>query len=193
MVREVRPWNGRLNVRGFSFSGIKSGVIRWAVVIAAVGLTAASNPGPLMAQVDVEYLQSSVTKEMGLPFSDAVRVGDMLFLSGQIGTRPGEMEVVPGGIEAETRQTMENIKAVLEANGSSMDRVVKCLVMMADIAEWPAMNEIYVTYFQDHFPARSAFAGTGLALGARVEIECWATVGEPATPAGSPWDRLDWP
>jgi enamine deaminase RidA (YjgF/YER057c/UK114 family) len=57
-----------------------------------------------------------------------------------------------------------------------MDRVVKCLVMMADIAEWPGMNEVYVTYFTDHFPARSAFAGTGLALGARVEIECWATV-----------------
>ena len=71
---------------------------------------------------------------------------------------------------------LENIKKVLEANGSSMESVVKCLVMMADITEWPEMNEVYVTYFQNPFPARSAFAGTGLALGARVEIECWAVV-----------------
>jgi reactive intermediate/imine deaminase len=120
---------------------------------------------------------------MGFPFSDAVRVGNMLYLSGQIGNRPGEMELVPGGIQAETRQTMENIKTVLEANGSSMDRVVKCLVMMADIGEWPAMNEVYVTYFRDRYPARSAFAGTGLALGARVEIECWATVDRTPAPA----------
>lgn len=83
---------------------------------------------------------------------------------------------MPGGVGPETRQTMENIRAVLEAGGSSMDRVVKCLIMMADIVEWPAMNEVYVTFFEDHFPARSAFAGTGLTLGARVEVECWATV-----------------
>jgi reactive intermediate/imine deaminase len=101
----------------------------------------------------------------------------MLYLSGQVGNLAGKMEVVPGGIQAETRQAMENIKGLLEANGSSMDRVVKCLVMMADIAEWPAMNEVYVTFFTTHFPARSAFAASGLALGARVEIECWGTVG----------------
>ncbi len=180
-------------MRGFPLFGPASRVVRRASVLATFGLAAGATPGALMGQVDVEYLQSAVTKKMGLPFSDAVRVGDMLFLSGQIGNRPGEMELVPGGIQAETRQTMENIKAVLEANGSSMERVVKCLVMMADIEEWSAMNEVYVTYFQDHFPARSALAGTGLALGARVEIECLATVGEPATPAGSPWDPLDWP
>jgi len=145
-------------------------------VLAITGLALAPMPSSLSAQVDVEYLQSEVTRDLGLPFSDAVRVGNMLYLSGQIGNLAGEMEVVPGGIQGETRQVMENIKGLLEANGSSMDRVVKCLVMMADIAEWPAMNEVYVTYFTDHFPARSAFAGTGLALGARVEIECWATV-----------------
>jgi len=156
------------------------------VICALVWVTLLFPPTSGSAQVDVEYLQSPATKEMGLPFSDAVRVGDMLYLSGQLGNRPGEMGVVSGGIQAETRQTMENIKTVLQANGSSMDRVVKCLVMMADIAEWPAMNEVYVTYFDGHFPARSAFAGTGLALGARVEIECWATLGGPATPAGSP-------
>ena len=151
---------------------VRGGVVLFAVV---VGLTLAALFSPASAQIDVEYLQSENTRSMGLPFSDAVRVGNMLYLSGQVGTLPGEMVLVPGGIQQETRQTMENIKSVLEANGSSMDRVVKCLVMMADIEEWPAMNEVYVTFFNDHFPARSAFAGTGLALGARVEIECWAT------------------
>jgi reactive intermediate/imine deaminase len=112
----------------------------------------------------------------GLPFSAAVRVGDMLYLSGQMGVDAG-VTLVPGGIEAETRQTMENIKAVLERHGSSLDRVVKCTVMMADMAEWPAMNAIYVRYFAKHLPARSAFGASGLALGGRVEIECIATVG----------------
>ena len=151
---------------------MRGGVVSFPVV---VGVALAALCSPASAQVDVEYLQSETTRSMGLPFSDAVRVGDMLYLSGKIGTPPGEMVLVSGGIQQETRQTMENIKKVLEANGSSMDRVVKCLVMMADIEEWPAMNEVYVTFFDDHFPARSAFAGTGLALGARVEIECWAT------------------
>ena len=163
------------------------------VLLVVVGMSLSGTPEPAAAQVETEYLQSETTRAMGLPFSDAVRVGDILFLSGQLGNRPGEMEVVPGGIQAETRQTMENIKDVLEANGSSMDRVFKCLVMLADIDEWPAMNEVYVTYFSNHFPARSAFAGTGLALGARVEIECWATVGpRPTLPEGSPWGPPGW-
>jgi reactive intermediate/imine deaminase len=112
------------------------------------------------------------------PFSPAVRVGNMLYLSGQIGTDPSAAgRVVPGGIQAETRQTLENIKDVLVRSGSSMDRVVKCTVMMADMAEWDAMNVVYTTYFPRNKPARSAFGASGLALGARVEIECWATVG----------------
>jgi reactive intermediate/imine deaminase len=103
----------------------------------------------------------------------------MLYLSGQIGTPPDAAgnAVVPGGIEAETRQTLENIKDVLQKTGSSMDRVVKCTVMMADMREWDRMNVVYATYFPRNKPARSAFGATGLALGARVEIECWATVG----------------
>jgi len=112
------------------------------------------------------------------PFSPAVRVGDLIFLSGQIGTDPGAngARVVPGGIEAETRQTMENIKSVLTAVGSGMDRVVKCTVMMADMQEWDRMNAVYRTYFTaGRMPARSAFGSTALALGARVEIECIAT------------------
>jgi 2-iminobutanoate/2-iminopropanoate deaminase len=109
------------------------------------------------------------------PFSPAVRVGNWLFLAGQIGTDTSG-RVVPGGIQAEARQTLNNIKDVLEKSGSSLDRVIKCTVFMADMKEWPAMNEIYATYFKNHFPARSAFGATGLALNARVEIECIAVV-----------------
>ena len=134
---------------------------------------AASPPSP-----EAVYLTSETTASMNLPFSDAVRVGHLLFLSGQIGNIPGTTDLAPGGIQGEARQTMENIKAVLEANGSSMDRVIKATVMLADIAEWPAFNEVYVTYFPGDKPARSAFAGSGLAFGARCEVEVIATVGE---------------
>lgn len=123
---------------------------------------------------EVAYLLADSTSTF--PFSDAVRVGDVLILSGKIGT-DASGALVAGGIQAETRQTMENIKAVLERNGSSMDRVIKCTVMLADIAEWAAMNEVYVTYFPTHKPARSAFGASGLALDARLEMECWAMVG----------------
>ena len=81
-----------------------------------------------------------------------------------------------GGIQAETRQTLENIKDVLERYGSLMDRVVKCTIMIDDMAEWPAMNEVYAEFFPGPKPARSAFGADGLALGVAVEIECWATV-----------------
>jgi 2-iminobutanoate/2-iminopropanoate deaminase len=107
------------------------------------------------------------------PFSPAVRVGDVLYLSGQIGT-DSSGRLVPGGIEAETRQTMDNIRDVLARAGSSLDRVAKCTVMIADMREWPAMNAIYATYFPRNKPARSALGANGLALGARVEIECIA-------------------
>lgn len=110
-----------------------------------------------------------------LPFSAAVRVGNLLFLSGQMGTND-KTEIVPGGIEAETRQTFANMKAILERHGSSLDRVVKCTVMLADVAEWTAMNAVYIQHFQKHLPARSAFGASALALGGRVEIECIATV-----------------
>ena len=109
------------------------------------------------------------------PFSPGVRVGQMLYLAGQLGT-DSTNRLVPGGIEAETRQTLTNIKTFLEANGSGMDRVVRCLVMLADIAEWGRMNSVYVTFFPGPKPARSAMGASGLALGARVEIECTATV-----------------
>jgi 2-iminobutanoate/2-iminopropanoate deaminase len=120
------------------------------------------------------YLSSASTAD--LPFCDAVRVGNLLYLSGQIGVDEN-VRVVPGGIVEETKRAMENIRGTLERYGSSLDRVVKVTVMLADMAEWAEMNKVYVTYFPQHLPARSAFGTTGLALGARVEIECFATVG----------------
>ncbi len=122
-----------------------------------------------------EYLKTP--RAMPLPFSDAVRVGNILYLSGEIGIDYSTMKLVPGGIQAETKQTMENIKTTLEKYGSSLDNVFKCTVMITDMKEWPLMNEVYVTYFKkDRLPARSAIGANGLALGAKVEIECIATV-----------------
>ena len=108
------------------------------------------------------------------PFSPAVRVGDILYLAGQIGDSAGAL--VKGGIEAETRQTLRNIADVLSKTGSSMDRVVKCTAFLADMKEWPAMNSVYTTFFPKNKPARSALGASGLALNARVEIECIAVV-----------------
>jgi 2-iminobutanoate/2-iminopropanoate deaminase len=127
----------------------------------------------------MEFITSHGTRAAGLPFSDAVRVGDVLYLSGALGNVPGKTELVGGGIEAQTRAMMENIARVLNANGLSFDDVFKCLVMMKDMSEWPAFNKIYVDYFRpDRLPARSAFGASALALGAAVEMECWAYAGK---------------
>jgi 2-iminobutanoate/2-iminopropanoate deaminase len=111
-----------------------------------------------------------------LPFSAAVRAGNVWYLSGQLGTDTTG-QLVPGGIGPETGQALANIRALLEQHGSGMDRVVKCTAMLADMGEWGAMNQEYVRHFPDHRPARSAFGATGLALGARVELECLALAG----------------
>lgn len=107
------------------------------------------------------------------PFSEAVRVGDIVFLSGVLGT-DSTGKLAPGGIGPETRQALENVKSALERNGLSLDRVVKCTVMLADIGEWAAMNAVYRTYFPNTKPARSAFGTSGLVLGGRLELECIA-------------------
>jgi reactive intermediate/imine deaminase len=101
----------------------------------------------------------------------------VLYLAGALGIDDAG-HLVPGGIEAETRQTLANIRAVLERHGSSLDRVVKATVMLADMEEWAAMNVVYLEHFDAaRLPARSAFGTSGLALGGRVEIEVVATVG----------------
>lgn len=113
-------------------------------------------------------------------FSSAIRSGDFIFLSGQLGALPGVSppQLVEGGIGPETRQTMENIIMVLDAAGATLDDLVKCTVFLADIEDYAAMNEVYQEYFPSDPPARSAMAGSGLALGALVEIECIAAVPE---------------
>lgn len=129
---------------------------------------------PKTQQPQVEYITSP--RPRPAPFSDAVRVGNMLYLSGKLGTDDSG-RLAPGGIQPETKQTLENIRSLLERSGSSLDQVVKCTVMLAEMSEWGAMNEIYVTFFaKDRRPARSAFGVSGLALNARVEIECLATI-----------------
>ena len=125
----------------------------------------------------VSHYSSENTLNMGLPFSDAVIIGDMIYLSGQVGNIPGEMKLVDGGIGPETRQTMKNIEAVLKANDSGLEDIIKCTIMMDDIAEWSSFNEEYITFFPGKKPARSAFGAEGLALGASVEIECIACRG----------------
>ena len=125
---------------------------------------------------DVEYLTSPAIEALQLPFSEAVRVEDTLYLSGQLGNTPGTHKLIDGGISTETRQTLENISATLERHGSSLEQLVKCTIYLADINEWPQMNEVYKTFFTEHYPARSAVAGSGLALDARVEMECIAAL-----------------
>ena len=122
----------------------------------------------------VEHFPSPLESMRSLPFSEAVRVGDLLFVSGQIGNTPGTLQLVPGGIAAETKQTLENIRDIMERHGSSLDRVVKCTVFLADMGEWQAMNEVYRTFFPTRPPARSALGANGLALGGRLEIEAIA-------------------
>ncbi|HYL22534.1 MAG TPA: Rid family detoxifying hydrolase [Gemmatimonadales bacterium] len=143
------------------------------LVISILSLAAASVPA--LAQ-DRQVLHGP-GEVSGLPFSMAVRVGKMLYLSGQIGNKPGTRELADTGIAGQTRQALENIKTVLASAGSSLDRAVKCTVFLADIKDYAAMNAVYATFFRKDPPARSTVAGSGLALGARVEIECMAVAG----------------
>jgi reactive intermediate/imine deaminase len=144
------------------------------LALAAATTLAATGPALADGKPFVEFLNSGKVVPSSLPFSEAVRVGDTLYLSGQIGIRPGTLQLVPGGIKEEGRQALENIRLSLEANGYSTRDVVKCTVMLADIFEWAAFNEVYKAFFSPPYPARSAFGASGLAMGARVEVECIA-------------------
>ncbi len=148
-----------------------------AVLILAVGsaLGACGDSSSAADAAGPEYLNADASSTA--PYSDAVRVGGTLYLAGNLGLDAAG-KIVPGGIKAETTKTLENLKAVLEKNGSSLDRVVNCEVMLADIKERDAFNEVYSTYWEPlRFPARHAFGVTGLYLGARVEIACIAASG----------------
>jgi reactive intermediate/imine deaminase len=140
-------------------------------VVFLLALSAMAASGVMAQQKEVLKVPGAVE---GLPFSPAIRVGNIIYLSGQLGSKIGTRELIAGGITAETRQTLENIKTVLQAAGSSLDKVFKCTVFLADIADYGKMNEVYATFFPMDPPARSTIAGSGLALGAKVEIECMA-------------------
>ncbi len=142
-----------------------------------IGLAAALvGCGALAA--DLEFHPMASDPDGKLPFSEAVRAGDLLFLSGMLGIRPGTPGLVPGGIQPETRQALENIRAAVERHGAAMDRIAKCTVFLADVAEWAAMNEVYVEFFPAGKPARTALGVGGLPLGGRVEIECVAVLAD---------------
>ncbi len=143
--------------------------------IALLGISAMASASDL--RPPVEHIGKPMLGDQRLPFSEAVRVGDMLYLSGQIGIAPDGK--LPAGIDAQAKQTMDNIGAVLKAQGLGWGDVVKCTVMLDNMADWPAFNKVYVTYIPDgKFPARSAFGADGLALGALLEVECIAYAGK---------------
>ena len=164
------------------FPGKTTTMRRFLLPLAALLLLPACTSDQTQAAAPAAQDPQFITPEgpWPYPFSPAVRVGNMLYLAGQIGSRTenGQMVLVPGGIEAETRQTMENIREVLERSGSSLGHVVRCLVMLDDMSEWPRMNDVYATFFPGPKPARSALGADGLALGARVEIECIAVISD---------------
>ena len=145
-------------------------------VVVLQACEAPSAAPPMEERAAAEFYPSSGALPPDLPFSEAVRVGDLVILSGQVGVEPGSLDLVEGGVAAEARQTMENIRSVLEANGLSMKDVVKCTVMLDDISQWAAFNEVYSEFFEPPYPARSAFGADGLAIGAAVEVECQAAV-----------------
>ena len=123
----------------------------------------------------IERFDSGQVVPASLPFPEGTAVGGLVFLSGQLGNVPGTLKLVDGGLRAEARQTLENIATVLRGQGLGLANLVRCTVMLADMAEWPVFNEVYAEFFAGQpTPARSAFGCTGLALGARVEIECTA-------------------
>jgi 2-iminobutanoate/2-iminopropanoate deaminase len=146
-----------------------------AIAAGVMAIMAGSASAETAQRPVVEHIGTPMLGEQRLPFSEAVRVGDILFLSGQIGNRPDG--TLPDGLDAQARQTMDNIGRVLKGQGLGFSDVVKCTVMLDDMKDWPAFNKVYVTYFPDgKFPARSAFGADGLALGALLEVECWAYV-----------------
>ena len=112
------------------------------------------------------------------PYSQAIKAGGFVFVSGQIPIDPQTGQFVPGGIAEQTRQVLKNLAAVLEAAGSSLDRVVKTMVFLADMKEFSGMNEVYATFFSSPPPARATVAAAGLPRDARVEIEVVALASE---------------
>jgi 2-iminobutanoate/2-iminopropanoate deaminase len=146
---------------------------RQLILIAAVfAIGACSHPAQIAAEP--EFLSPNGPSRT--PYSPVVLVGNLVFVSGQVGL-DASGKLVPGGIQTEARQALNNLKTLLEKSGSSLDRAVKCTVFLADMGDYAAMNEIYATYFTNHKPARSAVGVAGLPFNARIAIECTAVGG----------------
>ena len=151
--------------------------MRLTVALATAGVLMMSSAADAQTRPAVEHFGRPTLNNQPLPFSDAVRVGDTLWLSGQLGI--GADGKLPDGIEAQTKQALENIGAILKRAGLGYTDVFHCTAMLSDMANWPAMNKVYVTYFPEgKRPARSAFGANGLALGALIELECQAYAGK---------------
>jgi reactive intermediate/imine deaminase len=147
-----------------------------AIAIGVFAMTATSAADAAPARPAVEHFGKPTLNGQALPFSDAVRVGDTLYLSGQLGIVDGKL---PDGIEAQTRQALDNVGAILKRAGLGYGDVFHCAAMLSDMKNWPAMNAVYMTYFPEgKRPARSAFGASGLALGALIELECQAYAGK---------------
>jgi len=147
------------------------------VLAIATGVLMMSNAADAQTRPAVEHVGKPTLNNQPLPFSDAVRVGDVLYLSGQLGIGPDGK--LPDGIEAQTKQALENVGAILKRAGLGYSDVFHCTAMLSDMANWPAMNKVYVTYFPEgKRPARSAFGASGLALDALIELECQAYAGK---------------
>jgi len=143
----------------------------------ATGVLIMTSPADAEPRPAVQHYGQPTMNGQALPFSEAVRVGDILYLSGQLGRGPDGK--LPDGIEAQTRQTLDNIGATLKSAGLGYEDVFHCTAMLSDMANWPAFNKVYVTYFPEgKRPARSAFGANGLALNALIELECQAYAGK---------------
>jgi 2-iminobutanoate/2-iminopropanoate deaminase len=122
-------------------------------------------------------IQTEMAPQAIGPYSQGIRAGNFVFTAGQIGLDPQTGEIVPGGIEAETRRVLQNLTSVLEAAGSSLDRVVKTTVFLRDMNDFARMNSVYAEFFKDNFPARSTVQVAALPKGVAIEIEVVALLG----------------
>ena len=151
-------------------------MIRLSSCLSLLCLCLAISQNASAQQSEPEYLTSPATTVLNRPFSEAVRVGNMLYLSGFTGRIPGTNTVVPGGIQAETKQVMENIKGILEASGVNLNHVVKTTVFLKDMSDFATMNEVYAKSFAAAPPARSTVQVARLPKDALVEIEVIASL-----------------
>jgi reactive intermediate/imine deaminase len=135
-----------------------------------IAFAALALAGPAFAAAPPEFYPPANARS---PFSEAVKVGDLLIVSGQIGVRPNE----PGTFEDEAKRAMDGVSAILARHGASMDDVVKCTVLLTDMGKFAPFNGVYTSYFKPgRLPARTAMGVASLAAGAQVEVECWAAL-----------------